>query len=192
MVVSRRYQEYGALLMIDLDHFKDLNDTLGHDIGDRLLAEVARRLTASVRGEDTVARLGGDEYVIVAGELGTDESGAALLAEQIHCALGQPYVLVEGRRTYHSSASIGVTLFCGQEIGVELLLKQADVALYQAKYAGRDTIRFFNPDMQAAIDARAALETALRRALTSDELCLYFQPQVDRDGRVIGARTVSM
>ncbi|MTW21608.1 putative bifunctional diguanylate cyclase/phosphodiesterase [Allochromatium palmeri] len=194
MVVSSRHQEYGALLMIDLDHFKDLNDTQGHDIGDRLLTEVARRLTASVRREDTVARLGGDEYVIVAGELGTDESGAALLAEQIaeqiHCALGRPYMLEEGRLTYHSSASVGVTLFCGQEIGVELLLKQADVALYQAKYAGRNTIRFFNPDMQAAIDARATLETALRRAMNSDELSLYFQPQVDRDGRVIGAEAL--
>ena len=194
MASSQRSRDYCALLMLDLDHFKDLNDTQGHDVGDRLLAEVARRLTASVRREDTVARLGGDEYIIVAGELGTDEPSAALLAEQIaekvQHALSRPYDLTEGRPAHHNSASIGVALFRGRDLGVELLFKQADVALYQAKNAGRNTIRFFNPDMQAAIDARAALETAIRRAMTGDELRLHYQPQVDRDGRLIGAEAL--
>ncbi|NEX19488.1 EAL domain-containing protein [Thiorhodococcus mannitoliphagus] len=194
MAGSDRNREYGAVMMLDLDRFKDLNDTQGHDIGDRLLAEVALRLVASVRREDTVARLGGDEYVIIAGELGTEESAAALqaehIAEKVHRALDQPYALAEGRPAHHSSVSIGVALFCGRDLGVELLLKQADVALYQAKNAGRNTIRFFNPEMQAAIDARATLETALRRAIEHEELRLYFQPQVDQDGRVIGAEAL--
>ncbi len=194
MVGGGRRREFGALMILDLDHFKDLNDTQGHEIGDRLLSEVARRLSASVRREDTVARLGGDEYVIVAGKLGNDEAAAALHAEQIaeelHRALNRPYALAEGRSAHHSSASIGVTLYRGQDLGVDLLLKQADVALYQAKNAGRNTIRFFNPDMQATIDERAALEAALRRAIEHDELHLYYQPQVDRDGRIIGAEAL--
>jgi diguanylate cyclase (GGDEF)-like protein/PAS domain S-box-containing protein len=191
---SQRTLEYGVVLMLDLDHFKDLNDTQGHDVGDRLLAEVARRLVANVRREDTVARLGGDEYVIVAGELGRDPSVAAMQAEQIaekvHRALVEPYLLAEVRPAHHSSASLGVTLFCGQEPGIDLLLKQADVALYQAKNAGRNAIRFFSPEMQATIDARAALEAALRKAADSNELCLYYQPQVDRDGQVMGAEAL--
>nr|WP_242482222.1 GGDEF domain-containing phosphodiesterase [Thiocystis violacea] len=194
MAGSRRSRQYGALLMLDLDHFKDLNDTQGHDVGDRLLAEVARRLTEQVRREDTVSRLGGDEYVIVAAELGTDEATAALQAEQIaekvHAILDRPYALAQGLPAHHSSASVGVALFRGQDIPVDLALKQADVALYQAKNAGRNTIRFFNPDMQAAIDARAALEADLRRAVQRGELRLYYQPQVDRYGRLTGAEAL--
>nr|WP_245232245.1 EAL domain-containing protein [Thiorhodococcus minor] len=194
MAAGSRRQEYGALLMLDLDHFKDLNDTQGHDVGDRLLAEVARRLTARVRADDTVARIGGDEYVIVAGELGTVQAEAALQAEQIaekiHRVLDRPYALVEGRSLHHSAASVGVALFCGQELSVDQILKQADVALYQAKNAGRNTVRFFNPDMQAAIEARATLEAALRCAIECDELQLYYQPQVDRYGRLVGAEAL--
>nr|WP_242518225.1 EAL domain-containing protein [Thiorhodovibrio winogradskyi] len=194
MAVSHRHGDYGALLMLDLDHFKNLNDTQGHDIGDRLLAEVARRLAEQMRPEDTIARLGGDEYVIIANELGADEATAAVhaeqIAEKIHRAIDQPYTLVQERPAYHSSASIGVTLYCGQNFPVDLLLKQADVALYQAKSAGRNTIRFFNPDMQAAIDVRAEMETALRHAIERGELHLYYQPQVDREGQVIGAEAL--
>lgn len=194
MAGSSRDREYSTLLMLDLDQFKDLNDTQGHDVGDRLLTEVAHRLMVTVRREDTVSRLGGDEYVVVAEGLGTDESAAALqaetIAEKVHQALGQPYVLTEGRPAHHSTSSIGVALFCGQDIAVDVLLKQADVALYQAKNAGRNTIRFFNPDMQAAIDARAMMEAALRCGIRQNELRLYYQPQVDWRGNVTGAEAL--
>lgn len=194
MAGANRARRYGALMMLDLDHFKDLNDTQGHDVGDRLLVEVARRLKACLREEDTVSRLGGDEYVIVAGGLGPDESAAILQAEQIaeklHQALSEPYRLSEGRFPHHNTASVGVTLFHGQEVAADLLLKQADVALYQAKSAGRSTIRFFNPDMQQAIEARATMEGALRRALRDNELRLHLQPLVDGNGTVTGAEAL--
>lgn len=194
MASTTRDRQYGALLMLDLDNFKNLNDTQGHDMGDRLLIEVAGRLSKSMRLEDTVARLGGDEYVVVAEGLGTEESVAALqaeiIAEKVHKILAQPYVLTPDRPTHHSTPSIGVTLFSGQDIVVDVLLKQADVALYQAKNAGRNTIRFFNPDMQAAIDGRAMMETALRRGIMHNELRLYFQPQVDWRNNVTGAEAL--
>jgi len=189
-----RGRDYGAVLMLDLDHFKDLNDTQGHDVGDRLITEVARRLTESARQEDTVSRLGGDEYVIVAEGLGAEESAAAvraeIIAEKIHKAVSRPYALVSGRTAYQTSCSIGVTLFRGGKLSVEVLLKQADVALYQAKNAGRNAIRFFSPEMQAAIDARMKMEASLRRAIRRSELKLYYQPQVDRDRRIYGAEAL--
>lgn len=194
MAGSRRRGEYGALLMLDLDHFKDLNDTQGHDVGDHLLVEVARRLTSCLRREDTVSRFGGDEYVVLAERLGDDEAAAARQAEQIaqkvHEALSQPYALADRRATHNHSASIGLALFRGEDVPVDSLLKQADVALYQAKSAGRGTVRFFNPEMQAAIEARARMEGALRRAIEGQELKVYFQPQVGRDGVVTGAEAL--
>ncbi|WP_200374628.1 EAL domain-containing protein [Thiocystis violacea] len=194
MMAGRRHGGYGALIMLDLDHFKDINDTQGHDVGDRLLVEVARRLVDGVRGEDTVSRLGGDEFVVVANDLGTEASGAApqaeMIAEKIRHALARPYALSEGRPAHHATASLGVALFKGQEVTVDLLLKQSDVALYQAKSAGRDTIRFFNPDMQANIDARASMESALRLAIGQRELRLHYQPQVDRHGQATGAEAL--
>ncbi|MCP5277386.1 MAG: EAL domain-containing protein [Thiobacillus sp.] len=194
MMGSSRDRQYSTMLMLDLDHFKDLNDTQGHDVGDSLLIEVAKRLTSTVRQEDTVARLGGDEYVVLVEELGTEEAAAALqaemIAEKVRNALCHPYAIQEGRPAYHSTPSIGVTLFRGQEVAVDVLLKQADVALYQAKNAGRNTIRFFNPDMQAAIDARALMEAALRRGINQDELRLHYQPQVDWHNKVIGAEAL--
>ncbi len=194
MKISQRGREFGALLMLDLDHFKVLNDTQGHDAGDRLLTEVARRLTDSVRQEDTVSRLGGDEYVVVAEGLGTEEEGAArqaeMIAEKVRQALGQPYFLASNSQSHHSTPSIGVTLFHGQNVAIDILLKQADVALYQAKNAGRNTIRFFNPDMQHAIESRSAMENALRHSLQQDELKLYYQPQVDWQGNWLGAEVL--
>jgi diguanylate cyclase (GGDEF)-like protein/PAS domain S-box-containing protein len=191
---SNRHQGYGALLILDLDHFKALNDTQGHDVGDELLVEVAARLKATVRQADTVSRLGGDEYVVVAERLGTDEQIAAtqaeLIAEKVRNALQQPYRLSGGRVEHHSSASIGMTLFRGTEITAETLLKQADVALYQAKDAGRNAIRFFNPAMQATIDARAAMIAALRVGLEKSEFQLFYQPQVDQRGTIVGAETL--
>ena len=194
MIASNRSQAYGALLILDMDHFKTLNDTQGHDIGDQLLIEVARRLTVNIRQEDTVSRLGGDEYVVILENLSHEEQSAAhlaeIIAEKIRDALGQPYLL-DGLEQQHSgTASIGMTLFHGFEHGTDVLLKQADVALYQAKESGRNRLRFFNPAMQAAIDTRTAMENALRLALSNNELKLYYQPQIDLHGKVIGAEAL--
>jgi len=194
LIASNRSQAYGALLILDLDNFKTLNDTLGHDVGDQLLIEVARRLTANVRQEDTVSRLGGDEYVVMLEGLGLEEESAAnqaeTIAEKVRLALAQPYALEGVAQMHQSTASIGMTLFHGQKDSTDVLLKQADVALYQAKDAGRNRLRFFNPAMQAAIDTRSAMENALRQALNKNELQLYYQPQVDENGRVIGAEAL--
>ncbi|MBS1184612.1 MAG: putative diguanylate cyclase/phosphodiesterase & domain with sensor(s) [Proteobacteria bacterium] len=193
-VSSHRTREFGALLMLDLDHFKSLNDTQGHDVGDRLLVEVARRLTGTLRQEDTVCRLGGDEFVVMLEGLGQDEQPAAnqaeMIAEKVRLALNQPYSLNLNEAKFHGTTSIGLTLFRGQDASVEILLKQADVALYQAKDAGRNLVRFFNPAMQAAIDSRIVMEAALRQAVDKGELRLYYQPQIDQHGSVIGAEAL--
>ncbi len=194
LIASKRSRAYGALVILDLDNFKVLNDTRGHDIGDRLLKDVAQCLMAHVRQEDTVARLGGDEYVVILENLSEDEASAALQAESIaekaRQALGQPFILDGSGYRHEATASAGITLFQGADASTDLLLKQADVALYQAKDAGRDRLRFFNHAMQAAIDARATLESALRHAIGNGELCLYFQPQVDLQGHIIGAEAL--
>ncbi|MEW6120356.1 MAG: EAL domain-containing protein [Pseudomonadota bacterium] len=194
LVASRRSQAYGTLMILDLDHFKRINDTQGHDIGDRLLVEVALRIAACLRREDTVSRLGGDEYVVMLEGLGPSEVAAAAeaehIAEKIRLTLGQPYMLGGSESEYYSTTSIGLTLFSGRDDSPESLLKQADVALYQAKDAGRNAIRFFSPAMQAAIDTRASLEAALRRGLDKGEFLLHYQPQVDQSGRLIGAEAL--
>ena len=176
-----RHNAHGALVFIDLDNFKVLNDTLGHHMGDVLLKQVADRLSECVRSIDTVARLGGDEFVVMLEELGTSATEAAAQAEavgkKILGALNQYYEL--GRQMHHSSPSIGVTLFHDQLQSVEELLKRADLAMYQAKAAGRNTLRFFDPIMQAAVTARAVMEVDLRLALERQEFLLYFQPVVN-------------
>lgn len=190
---SKRSGHYGALLIIDLDHFKTLNDTLGHDVGDHLLVEVASRLADCIREGDTAARLGGDEFVVMLENLGRDQEGAGvqaeIVAEKIRFELARPYVLA-GDMEYYRSASIGISLFHGQEKGVDILLKQADIALYKAKDAGRNAIRFFDNAMQIALDERAAIEAGLRRALSRDEFVLHVQPQVDTGRRLIGAEAL--
>jgi diguanylate cyclase (GGDEF)-like protein len=194
MAASERSHTHHALLLLDLDHFKKLNDTQGHDVGDRLLVEVAQRLQGAVRDTDTVARLGGDEFALLVEELGPDETLAAQQAEQvaekIHALLNQPYALNDANQDHRSSPSIGMTLLRGKDTSFDGLLKQADVALYQAKDAGRNTIRFFNPAMQAAIDARIAMENALRQALALGQFQLNYQPQVDAHGRCTGAEAL--
>lgn len=191
---SNRNQYFCALLMLDLDHFKMLNDTQGHDIGDQLLVVVAQRLIANVRKEDTIARLGGDEFVVLLNNLSPQEESAAqqaeTIAEKIRAALSLPYTLTGLTQLHDSTASIGMTLFRGLETSTDVLLKQADVALYQAKGSGRDKTRFFTPSMQAAIDTRSATESALRQALIRNEFQLYYQPQVDQHGQVIGAEAL--
>lgn len=193
MVSSERSERYAALLFIDLDNFKLLNDTQGHDIGDLLLTGVAQRLLACVRSGDTVARLGGDEFVVLLEDLDTNpEEGAAqaeMVAAKILEALGQPYLL--GQIEHHSGASIGVTLFQDKHHSVEEILKRADLAMYQAKAAGRGTIRFFDPAMQAAVHARANLEGDLRRAVQRGEFILHYQPQVDQSGRLSGVEALA-
>ncbi len=183
---------FGALLFIDLDNFKTINDTLGHGIGDLMLQEVASRLRHCVREEDTVARLGGDEFVVMLEELSRDYPDAAtqteIIGHKILAALKQPYQLAE--HLCHSSASIGVALFKDQQSDTGNLLRQADIAMYQAKKSGRDTLRFFDQTMQDAITARAALEGELRNAYANEEFQLYYQIQVDSAHRAQGVEAL--
>lgn len=160
LVTSTRRQREGALLYIDLDNFKMLNDTLGHDIGDLLLQQVALRLIGCVREGDTVARLGGDEFVVMLEDLSENPQEAATQAEtvgdKILVSLNQPYHLA--CYEHHSTPSIGVTLFSDHKETIDELLKRADLSMYQAKAAGRNTLRFFNPEMQAIVETRAELK----------------------------------
>lgn len=191
--INTRRRQLGALLFIDLDNFKTLNDTLGHDVGDVLLQQVAQRLVANVREADTVARLGGDEFVVILDDLDKHQLKAASQADavgqKILTALNVPYQLAG--REHRSSPSIGITLFGAQGEGVDDLLKQADLAMYQAKAAGRNTLRFFDVGMQSEVDHRVALESDLRDGLQGgEELLLHFQPIVRVDGRVTGAEAL--
>jgi diguanylate cyclase (GGDEF)-like protein/PAS domain S-box-containing protein len=192
MAACERHGRLGALLFIDLDNFKDLNDTLGHDMGDRLLAQVAQRLVECVRESDTVARFGGDEFVVMLENLEPALSRAAGQAERVSekllARLNQPFDL--GSQQYFSTLSIGITLFGEQRSSVDELLKRADLAMYQAKAAGRNTQRFFDPDMQAAVNARSQLEADLRQGLARSELSVHFQPVMDERARLCGAEAL--
>jgi diguanylate cyclase (GGDEF)-like protein/PAS domain S-box-containing protein len=193
VATTKREGHGGALLFIDLDNFKTLNDTLGHDMGDQLLLQVARRLEARVpRGSDTVARHGGDEFVIVLEDLSTDQEEAAaqaeLVAEKLLGAFNEPFQL-DGH-LHHSSPSIGVALFDKDMKDIDELLKRADLAMYQAKAAGRNTIRFFDLRMQTVINARVELEADLRRSLQSDGFTLNYQRQTDSGGHTVGAEAL--
>lgn len=192
LTASTRSHLVGAVLMIDLDNFKRINDTRGHAIGDRLLVEVGLRIQSNVREADTVARLGGDEFIIVLVDLCADEVQAALVAEsvgdKILAALIQPYVL--DSQTYHSSASMGLCLFQGQDVGIDDLLKRADMSMYQAKGSGRNALRFYDPQIQASLESHTALESELREALALNQLHLYYQIQVDNRHGVLGAEAL--
>jgi diguanylate cyclase (GGDEF)-like protein/PAS domain S-box-containing protein len=192
MAASLRHGHHGALLFIDLDNFKTLNDTQGHEMGDLLLKQVASRLKQCVRDEDTVARQGGDEFVVLLSELGTVEQEAASasesIAEKILAALNQNYQV--GHLLHHSTASIGVTLFKGNIASVDDLMKQADLAMYRAKAAGRNVVRFFDPAMEAIVKVRAELEDDLRQAIDEQQFLLHYQPQVVGEGRVTGAEVL--
>lgn len=192
LAVSARSGRYGALMLLDLDDFKKVNDSKGHDVGDQLLCEVAKRLRQAVREGDTVARLGGDEFVVVLEELSISVSEAApqaeSVAEKIRDALNEPY-LIEGMRHF-TSPSIGVVLYRGHLEAIDNLLKFADIAMYQSKQAGRNTIRFYDPAMQAAIDTRLELEGELDVAIKANQLQLYYQLQVDAMRRPLGAEVL--
>lgn len=201
MANCKRSSCYGALFFIDLDHFKVLNDTQGHDVGDQLLIAVADRLTDSLRDEDTVARLGGDEFVVMIGTLNSDKSTMATdaerVAEKIRDVLAKPHQLSSinlsqnGQTTlHHSTPSIGISIFGPDSINMEDVLKQADVAMYQSKAAGRNTLRFFDPAMQVALEESTLLEQDLRQSLPNNELQLYYQPQIDGQSGVCGAEVL--
>jgi diguanylate cyclase (GGDEF)-like protein/PAS domain S-box-containing protein len=194
VVASQRTGHSGAVLFLDMDSFKSLNDTLGHDVGDRLLQHVAQRLLGCVRESDTVARLGGDEFVVLLeGLSGTEMEFAPQVeaaANKMLAALHQPYEL--GPHLCYSSSSIGITLFGKARMGVSTddLLKQADIAMYQAKSAGRNTLRFFDAHMQQVVSHRVALLDDLRAALALGQFTLHYQVQVDADNRPLGAEAL--
>ena len=189
---SVRSGRQGALLFIDLDDFKTLNDTLGHDIGDILLQQVAQRLESCVREGDNVARLGGDEFVVMLENLSIHTIEAAnqteTIANKILSTLNQPYQLAT--HEYRNTPSIGATLFGESHQSVEELLKQADIAMYQAKKAGRNTMRFFDQQMQVSINERATLEKELNRALVNRQFQLHYQIQVDSKRSAVGAEAL--
>ena len=191
LATSARHQRSGALLLLDLDNFKTLNETQGHDRGDTLLLQVSHRLRACVHEDDTVARQGGDEFVVVLEDLGDNPEEAAARSEEtgqkILSALRAPYE-VDGE-VHHSSLSMGITVFSGLRETVDELLQRTDLAMYQAKSAGRDTLRFYDPQMQAAVSARAAMELDMRAGLAQSQFELYYQPQIEH-GRITGAEAL--
>lgn len=191
-IACERSGQHGAMLYVDLDNFKVLNDTLGHNEGDRLLQEVASRLVDCVGESDTVSRFGGDEFLIVLEGLSPRGREAAMQAgavsERMLAALSRPYLL--GGRYRNSTPSIGVTLFGVGENSVEELIKRADFALYQAKACGRNTVRFFDPEMQSVVSARMALEAAIAEGLRREEFVAYLQPKMDMRGELAGAEAL--
>ncbi|MDO9195195.1 EAL domain-containing protein [Rhodoferax sp.] len=192
LAVSTRNRLYGAVLMIDLDNFKSINDSRGHEVGDTLLIETARRIQSCVRQSDTVARLGGDEFVVMLADLNPDEAQAALQAEgagaKILAAINQPCLLAN--QLHHSSASMGLCLFLGENTSLDDLLKHADISMYQAKSSGRNALRFYDPQVQASLETHIALESELRSALPNHQFQLYYQIQMDNLHGVLGAEVL--
>jgi|GEM_PF-1811379 len=192
ITAGQRNGRFGAVLLIDLDNFKTLNDTLGHDIGDILLKQVAYRLTLAVREGDTVARLGGDEFVVILEHLSQNELEAAeqtkIVGNKIHATLNLVYELQT--HAHYSTPSIGITLFHGNQHTIDELMKQADIAMYEAKKDGRNALRFFDPHMQESINARMELELELHNALQKKQLHLYYQIQVDNSDNPLGAEAL--
>jgi diguanylate cyclase (GGDEF)-like protein/PAS domain S-box-containing protein len=190
---STRHARKSALLFVDLDNFKTINDTLGHHQGDQLLVQVAQRLKTCIRDGDTLARLGSDEFVVMLEDLSEDDIEAATQSEtvggNILSAFHQDFALDQG--THHSTPSIGITLFGGAALeGSDQPLKRAELAMFKAKAAGRNTLRFFDTGMQAEVSTRAALEADLREAITSQQFLLHYQPQVVGAGRVTGVEAL--
>ncbi|MBU1691068.1 MAG: EAL domain-containing protein [Gammaproteobacteria bacterium] len=192
LAATARSGHCGAILFLDMDNFKTLNDTRGHDVGDLLLVEVAQRLHACLRGDDMVARLGGDEFVMLlenlSGEVEEAAAQSRLVGDKVQEVLASPYHLRDSE--YHCTTSIGIGLFCNNNVTVEELLKHADLAMYRSKTAGRNTLHFFDPAMQTAQDERSALETDLRLALKHQQLQLYYQPQMESTHGLVGAEAL--
>lgn len=192
LAVVRRAKRYGAVIFIDLDQFKKINDVYGHGIGDEVLREVATRLRYFMRQGDTVARFGGDEFVILLPELSNDQTVAATqslaVGEKLRAALEEP-LQIKGL-SYSATASIGISIFPGQAETVDELIREADIAMYRAKESGRNALIFFEQDMQSAIAERFALEQELREAVKQDRLELFMQSKVDEARQVIGAESL--
>ena len=191
-ITVARSEKLGAVLFLDLDHFKVLNDTQGHELGDQLLQQVALRLQVELRDSDTVARLGGDEFVVILTDLSHDSEEAAAQAQRVGEKLlfnvSQPYTL--GEHVHHGSCSIGATLFGQVHQSAAELLKQADIAMYQIKGQSGNGLCFFDPKMQTLITWRAQLEADLQMAIGQNQLALHYQPQFTRDGGIIGAEAL--
>ncbi|MFA7269422.1 MAG: EAL domain-containing protein [Sterolibacterium sp.] len=188
LLTARREREQVAIMFIDLDHFKNINDTLGHHVGDGLLVEVARRLLSSVRESDIVARLGGDEFVVVLAGMEADSDAVTVAGKIIH-VLGEPYH-IDGHEL-HSSPSIGIGLYPGDGTDEQTLMKNADTAMYHAKAQGRNNYQFFTAAMNAAATQRMKLEHDLRRALAEGQMLLFYQPQVEAgSGRLCGVEAL--
>ena len=201
LTASSRDERLNALFFIDLDHFKTLNDTQGHNMGDQLLIAVAGRIQGSLRDEDLVARLGGDEFVVMIANLGSDEKTAIHAAEEvakkIRLSICKPYNLsvtgdsdTTNELVFHCTPSVGISIFKSNLTSHDEILKQADVAMYQAKAAGRNTIRFFDPAMQSALEKNASILAELHQAIDNDELELYYQIQVDETKGIQGAEVL--
>ncbi|MBA1446972.1 MAG: diguanylate cyclase [Gammaproteobacteria bacterium] len=190
---SSRSGSIGASVFMDLDRFKNINDSLGHLVGDGMLKEFARRLKKLVRKDDTLARLGGDEFMMVLNELGPDQESATnkvlSIAEKFKASLAEPYHIREYE--LHTTSSIGVTLFSGDGETAEDIIRRADTAMYKAKEEGRNAIRFYLPEMQAQVRDRLAMENDMRIAMERDQFKLFFQPQIDiQTGELIGAEAL--
>ena len=192
MTTSAQHASHCAIIFIDLDHFKTINDSKGQDLGDQLLAEIARRLRSSVREFDTVAHLGSDEFVIVLEELHEDLTLAAaqtrLIVEKLRATISQPCLLQDA--SFHITSSVGISLFTDHGLGVDELLRQANIAMSHAKTSGRNTVRFFDPAMQIGLQARSAMQADLRQALSLKQFSLLYQAQVNAEGRVTGAEVL--
>jgi diguanylate cyclase (GGDEF)-like protein/PAS domain S-box-containing protein len=190
--LSRRSGEYAALVFLDLDNFKNVNDLYGHQVGDELLCQVAERLRHSLRERDTVARLGGDEFVVMLEGLDSCAEEAASQVEhlggKVLDALRQPYQI--GGHSLFSSASLGVVLFCDEQYSVDELMQCADLSMYTAKAEGKNALSFYDPQMQEAVSARLQLEEDMHRGLRAGEFLLYLQAQVDQVGRLTGAEAL--
>lgn len=189
---DRQDGRHGALLFIDLDHFKMLNDTKGHHVGDLLLCEIAERIRACVRQNDLVARLGGDEFVVLLRDLSSSREAAEAqvgrVGNQILTVIDRPFVAEDYE--FQTTASIGVALFSNEGLDVDDVLKRADLAMYDAKSVGRGTLRFFQDEMQQIVEDRLALTSDLRRAQSEGQLALAYQALVDRSGRWFGAEAL--
>ena len=192
IVTCARNRRAAAVIFIDLDRFKTLNDSMGHAVGDKLLVQVATRLLMCVRRSDTVARLGGDEFVVILMSVGTEpvqaSYNAGVISEKIRLALAEPYCL--DHYEYTTTASLGITLLNGDDSSADDVLRHADIAMYQAKDSGRNTVRFYNPYMQSVINKRVELEKDLRAALVLNQFQLHYQLQVDNQGYTVGAEAL--
>lgn len=190
---SRRHSWFGALVFIDIDHFKTINDSLGHPTGDLVLKTLADNMSTVLRSQDRIARVGGDEFVMVLSDLGEDQARAALfardVAERVRASIAEPLRI--GERELRVSASIGIVVFPDDGHDVHELLRYGDTALHGAKGAGRDTVRFFEAGMAQAVAAQLEMEGALHRALREDQFELFFQPQLDvASNRIVGAEAL--